>query len=67
MESNRIAIFSALPPDTGSQVHVGSAIFFTIMAWFRFYHAEKSNKNMAESRTEDDNGNIDGNGNSSNN
>ena len=67
MESNRIAIFSALPPDIGSQVHVGSAIFFTFMVWFRFYHAEKSNKKMVESSTDDDNGNIDGNGNSSNN
>lgn len=67
MESNRIAIFSDLIPDIGSQIHVGSAIFFTFMVWFRFYHAEKSNKNMVESNTDDDNGNIDGNGNSSNN
>ncbi len=66
MESNRIAIFSALPPDIGSQVHVGSAIFFTFMVWFRFYHAEKSNKNMVESSIDDDNSNIDGNVNSSN-
>src|SRR5205809_395669 len=27
IESNRIAIFSVLPPDIGSQIHVGSAIF----------------------------------------
>jgi hypothetical protein len=49
IESNGIAIFSALPPDIGSQIHIGSAIFFTIMIWFRFYYAEKSGKNMVES------------------
>ena len=49
IESNRIAIFSVLPPDIGPQIHVGSAIFFTIMIWFRFYYAEKSRKNMVES------------------
>ncbi len=49
IENNRIAIFSVLPPDIGSQIHVGSAIFFTIMIWFRFYYAEKSRKNMVES------------------
>ena len=57
IENNRIAIFSALPPDIGPQIHVGSAIFFTIMIWFRFYYAEKSGKNMVESSI--------GNGNSS--
>jgi hypothetical protein len=57
IENNRIAIFSVLPPDIGSQIHVGSAIFFTIMIWFRFYYAEKSRKNMVESSI--------GNGNSS--
>ncbi len=53
IESNRIAIFSVLPPDIGSQIHVGSAIFFTIMVWFRFYYAEKSGKNMVESSSID--------------
>ena len=57
IETSRIAIFSTLPPDIGSQIHVGSAIFFTIMVWFRFYYAEKSGKNMVESSI--------GNGNSS--
>ena len=47
--SNRIAIFSTLPPNIGSQIHVGSAIFFTIMMWFRFYYAEKRGKKMIES------------------
>jgi hypothetical protein len=55
IENNRIAIFSALPPDIGSQIHVGSAIFFTIMIWFRFYYAEKRGKKMIESGI--DNGN----------
>ena len=55
IENNRIAIFSALPPDIGSQIHVGSAIFFTIMIWFRFYYAEKSRKNMVESSIDNDN------------
>ena len=41
IENNRIAIFSTLSPDIGSQIHIGSAIFFTIMIWFRFYYAEK--------------------------
>jgi hypothetical protein len=55
IESNRIAIFSTLPPDIGSQIHVGSAIFFTIMIWFRFYYAEKSGKKMIESSIDNDN------------
>ena len=55
IESNRIAIFSALPPDIGSQIHVGSAIFFTIMIWFRFYYAEKSGKKVIESGIDNDN------------
>ena len=44
IENNRIAIFSTLPPNLGSQIHVGSAVFFTIMMWFRFYYAEKREK-----------------------
>jgi hypothetical protein len=55
IESNRIAIFSVLPPDIGPQIHIGSAIFFTIMIWFRFYYAEKRGKKMIESGI--DNGN----------
>jgi hypothetical protein len=55
IENSRIAIFSALPPDIGPQIHVGSAIFFTIMIWFRFYYAEKRGKKMIESGI--DNGN----------
>lgn len=57
LENNRIAIFSALPPDIGSQIHVGSAVFFTIMIWFRFYYAEKSGKKMIESESSIDNSN----------
>jgi hypothetical protein len=55
IESNRSAIFSTLPPDIGSQIHVGSAIFFTIMIWFRFYYAEKSGKKMIDSSIDNDN------------
>jgi hypothetical protein len=55
IENNRIAIFSVLPPDIGSQIHIGSAIFFTIMIWFRFYYAERRGKKMIESGI--DNGN----------
>jgi hypothetical protein len=55
IENNSIAIFSALPPDIGSQIHIGSAIFFTIMIWFRFHYAEKSRKNMVESSIDNDN------------
>ena len=57
IENNRIAIFSALPPDIGPQIHVGSAIFFTIMIWFRFYYAEKRGKKMIESSIDNDNSN----------
>ena len=57
IENNRIAIFSTLPPDIGSQIHIGSAIFFTIMVWFRFYYAEKRGKKMVESDTDSDNSN----------
>lgn len=63
IENNRIAIFSVLPPDIGSQIHVGSAIFFTIMIWFRFYYAEKRGKKMIESGI--DNGNSNDGGSSS--
>jgi hypothetical protein len=49
IENTRITVFSVLPPDIGSQIHVGSAIFFTIMVWFRFIYAEKSGKKMVES------------------
>jgi len=55
IENNRIAIFSVLPPDIGPQIHVGSAIFFTIMIWFRFYYAEKRGKKMIESSINNDN------------
>ena len=57
IENNRIAIFSTLPPDIGSQIHIGSAIFFTIMVWFRFYYAEKRGKKMIESDIDSDNSN----------
>ena len=53
IENNRIAIFSTLPPDIGSQIHIGSAIFFAIMIWFRFYCAEKRGKKMIESSSID--------------
>jgi hypothetical protein len=48
IENTKIAAFSILPPDIGSQIHVCSAIFFTIMVWFRFFYAEKSGKKMVE-------------------
>jgi len=51
IENSRITVFSVLPPDIGSQIHVVSAIFFTIMIWFRFYYAEKRGKRMVESVT----------------
>jgi hypothetical protein len=55
IENTKIAAFSILPPDIGSQIHVGSAIFFTIMVWFRFYYAEKSGKKMIESSIDNSN------------
>ena len=48
IENTKIAAFSFLPPDIGSQIHVSSAIFFTIMIWLRFYSAEKTGKKMVE-------------------
>jgi hypothetical protein len=57
IENNRISIFSTLPPNIGSQIHVGSAIFFTIMMWFRFYYAEKRGKKMIESDIDNDDNN----------
>ncbi len=53
IEHNRIHLFSSLPPDIGQQIHVGSAIFFTIMMWFRFYNSEKRGKKMIESDIDD--------------
>ena len=55
IENNRIAIFLTLPQHIGSQMHVGSAIFFTIMMWFRFYYAGKRRKEMVESNVDIDN------------
>ena len=49
IENHRIALFSTLPPNLGSQIHIGSAIFFMIVMWFRFYYAEKRGKKMVES------------------
>jgi hypothetical protein len=59
IENNRIAAFSILPPDIGPQIHVGSAIFFTIMVWFRFYYAERSGRKMIESSITDNSDNSD--------
>ena len=59
IENTKIAAFSILPPDIGSQIHVGSAIFFTIMVWFRFYYAEKSGKKMIESSVDNSNSSVD--------
>ena len=61
IESNRSSVFSSLPPDIGQQIHVGSAIFFTIMIWIRFYNAEKRGKKMIESDIDNYNDNINGN------
>ena len=55
IENNRIALFLTLPQHIGSQMHVGSAIFFTIMMWFRFYYAGKRRKEMVESNVDIDN------------
>ena len=66
IENTEIAAFSILPPDIGSQIHVGSAIFFTIMVWFRFYYAEKSGKKMIESSVDNSNSSIDNDRNSIN-
>jgi glucan phosphoethanolaminetransferase (alkaline phosphatase superfamily) len=52
IENTKIAAFSILPQDIGSQIHVGSAIFFTIMVWLRFFYAEKSGKKMIENNSE---------------
>ena len=59
IENTEIAAFSILPPGIGSQIHVGSAIFFTIMVWFRFYYAEKSGKKMIESSVDNSNSSVD--------
>lgn len=67
IENNRIAIFSTLPPNIGSQIHVGSAIFFTIMMWLRFYYAEKRGKKMIESDIDKDNSKSGGSNNISSN
>lgn len=46
--NGRIAILSVLSPEIGSQIHVIAAIFFTIMIWSRFYHADLRGKRMIE-------------------
>jgi predicted permease len=59
IENNKIATLSVLPQDIGSQIHVVSAIFFTIMVWFRFYYAEKSGRKMIESTSANNGDNRD--------
>jgi len=56
IESDRIAMYLIFPPDIGSQIHVGSATFFAIMMWLRFYYAEKRGKEMVESDMGDESG-----------
>ena len=56
--NGRIAIFSALSPEIGSQIHVIAAIFFTIMIWFRFYYADLTGKRMIE-KPDNSNNNAD--------
>ncbi len=51
--NNRITIFSMLPPDTGSQIHVIAAVFFTVMILFRFYYAEPRKKKMIDDTKDD--------------
>lgn len=58
IENNRISVFSALPSDIGSQIHIGSAIFFAIVMWCRFYYANKRGKKMVESNIDDYDDNI---------
>jgi len=53
--NGRIAIFSVLPPEIGSQIHVIAAIFFTIMIWFRFYYADLRGKKMIENPNDSNN------------
>jgi hypothetical protein len=56
--NGRIAMFSMLPPEIGSQIHVIAAIFFTIMIWFRFYYADLTGKRMIE-KPDNSNNNAD--------
>jgi hypothetical protein len=56
--NGRIAMFSTLPPEIGSQIHVIAAIFFTIMIWFRFYYADLTGKRMIE-KPDNSNSNAD--------
>lgn len=56
--NGRIAMFSVLPPEIGSQIHVIAAIFFTIMIWFRFYYADLTGKRMIE-KPDNSNNNAD--------
>ena len=53
--NGRIAMFSTLPPEIGSQIHVIAAIFFTIMIWFRFYYADLRGKKMIENPNDSNN------------
>ena len=51
--NNRILIFSTLPTDIGTQIHVIAALFFVVMMLFRFYYAESKNKNNLIDDTRD--------------
>ncbi|HJT47182.1 MAG TPA: hypothetical protein VJ729_03285 [Nitrososphaeraceae archaeon] len=56
IENSRFSALSGLSSEVGPQIHVGSAIFFTIMIWLRFYHAGRNTRRMVESDVNDNGG-----------
>ncbi len=49
IENYKIGIFSALPDDIGSQIHVVSTLLLTMILWVRFYSSERIGKKLVES------------------
>ena len=48
LHDNGIVGFSALQSELGSEIHVVSMVFFSVMLWLRYYYSERSSKKMVE-------------------
>lgn len=48
LHDNGIIGFSAFQSDLGSEIHVVSMVFFSMMLWLRYYYSERSSKKIIE-------------------
>jgi hypothetical protein len=48
LHDNGVVIFSGLPKEFGSEIHLVSMLFFSAMLWLRYYYSDKSTKRIVE-------------------